>query len=62
MTVTMPPLERQYALAAVFERQRVRIMAADGPDALSQDSMIAKVEHMRNQVLIAATMSERSHD
>jgi len=60
---------QQYALeilkqaAAVFEPQRVRLMAAEGHhDSLSNDAMIAKLEHMRNQVLVAATMSERSHD
>ena len=60
MTVTMPPTEVLIDLAIRLESRRRRIMDAEGPDALSQENMIAKLEHMRNQILIAATMSERN--
>ena len=57
MTVTMPDRDRLDCLAMILERRRRHLSTA--LDVISQESMVQHIEHMRNQILVAAAMAEK---
>ena len=57
MTLPMPDRDRLDCLAMILERRRRGLLTS--VSVTSQESMIEHLEHMRNQVLAAATMAEK---
>ena len=57
LPVTMPDRDRLDCLAMILERRRRGLLTS--VSVTSQESMIEHIEHMRNQVLAAATTAEK---